>query len=47
MTVDFNYAYNPNCAYDPSWSCPLPPPENWLEVLIRAAEKVFPGAAEH
>ena len=47
VTVDFNYAYNPNCAYDPSWSCPLPPPENWLKVPIRAGEKVFPGAAEH
>ena len=47
VTVDFNYAYNPNCAYDPSWSCPLPPSENWLKVPIRAGEKVFPGAAEH
>jgi uncharacterized protein len=47
VTVDFNYAYNPNCAYDPAWSCPLPPRENWLKVPIRAGEKVFPGAAEH
>jgi uncharacterized protein (DUF1684 family) len=47
VTVDFNYAYNPNCAYDPAWSCPLPPSENWLKVPIRAGEKVFPGAAEH
>jgi uncharacterized protein (DUF1684 family) len=46
VTIDFNYAYNPNCAYDPSWSCPLPPPENWLKVPIRAGEKVF-GAAGH
>jgi uncharacterized protein (DUF1684 family) len=45
VTIDFNYAYNPNCAYDPSWSCPLPPPENWLKVPIRAGEKVF--AAGH
>lgn len=47
VTVDFNYAYNPNCAYDPAWSCPLPPPENWLKVPIRAGEKVFPGATDH
>jgi uncharacterized protein len=47
VTIDFNYAYNPNCAYDPSWSCPLPPPENWLKVPIRAGEKSFPGGPEH
>src|SRR5437764_7884392 len=47
VTVDLNYAYNPNCAYDPSWSCPLPSPENWLKVPIRAGERVFPGAADH
>ncbi len=45
VTIDFNYAYNPNCAYDPSWSCPLPPAENWLKVPIRAGEKIF--AAGH
>jgi uncharacterized protein len=41
VTIDFNYAYNPNCAYDPAWSCPLPPAENWLKVPIRAGEKAF------
>jgi len=41
VTIDFNYAYNPNCAYDPAWSCPLPPAENWLKVPIRAGEKTF------
>lgn len=46
VTIDFNYAYNPNCAYDPSWSCPLPPPENWLNVPIRAGEKAFAGGHE-
>ena len=46
VTIDFNYAYNPNCAYDPSWSCPLPPPENWLKVPIRAGEKVFAAGHE-
>jgi uncharacterized protein (DUF1684 family) len=39
--IDFNYAYNPYCAYSPSFSCPLPPRENWLAVPIRAGEKVF------
>jgi uncharacterized protein len=47
VTIDFNYAYNPNCAYDPSWSCPLPPAENWLKVPIRAGEKTFAGGPEH
>lgn len=41
ITVDFNYAYNPSCAYDDAWSCPLPPPENWLQVPIRAGEQVY------
>jgi uncharacterized protein (DUF1684 family) len=42
VTIDFNYAYNPYCAYNPDWSCPLPPAENWLEVAIRAGEQNFP-----
>ena len=41
ITIDFNYAYNPNCAYNPDWNCPLPPAENWLKVPIRAGEKTF------
>jgi uncharacterized protein len=39
--VDFNYAYNPYCAYAPSYACPLPPAENWLRVAIRAGEKNY------
>jgi uncharacterized protein (DUF1684 family) len=39
--VDFNYAYNPYCAYNEMWSCPLTPPENRLKVPIRAGEKMF------
>ncbi len=39
--VDFNYAYNPYCAYNDMYSCPLPPRENWLTVSIRAGEKKF------
>ena len=38
LVIDFNYAYNPSCAYHPRWHCPLPPPENWLTVPIRAGE---------
>ncbi len=39
--LDFNYAYNPSCAYDPRWVCPLTPPENRLAVAIRAGELSF------
>jgi uncharacterized protein (DUF1684 family) len=38
--LDFNLAYSPFCAYSPAYSCPLPPPENWLTVAIRAGERV-------
>ncbi len=39
--VDFNLAYNPYCAYNELWSCPIPPAENRLSVPIRAGEKIF------
>jgi uncharacterized protein len=39
--IDFNLAYNPYCAYNEHWSCPLTPFENRLKVPIRAGEKVF------
>ena len=39
--VDFNLAYNPNCAYNEMWSCPITPAENRLRVPIRAGEKLF------
>jgi len=41
VEVDFNLAYNPYCAYDDAYSCPLPPHENWLDVPIRAGERTF------
>lgn len=41
IELDFNYAYNPYCAYQSNYSCPLPPRENWLKVPIRAGEKKF------
>jgi uncharacterized protein (DUF1684 family) len=43
VEIDFNYAYNPYCAYNPDWSCPIPPGENWLAVPIRAGERAFEG----
>ncbi len=39
--VDFNDAYNPYCAYNEQWSCPITPAENRLKVPICAGEKVF------
>jgi uncharacterized protein (DUF1684 family) len=37
--IDFNLAYNPWCAYNEHYSCPIPPAENRLKVPIRAGEK--------
>ena len=42
--IDFNYAYNPYCAYNDRWSCPLPPQENRLGMRIQAGEKKFKDA---
>ena len=39
--LDFNYAYNPHCAYSDEYVCPLPPRENWLSVPVRAGEKKY------
>ncbi len=41
ILIDFNYAYNPSCAYHSRWVCPLPPPENSLPFAISAGEKRF------
>lgn len=40
--LDFNEAYNPWCAYSEHYVCPFVPPENWLEVPVRAGEKMYP-----
>src|SRR5215510_12991977 len=39
--VDFNIAYNPYCAYNEMWSCPITPAENRLKVPVEAGEKLF------
>jgi uncharacterized protein (DUF1684 family) len=41
VVVDFNYAYNPSCVYSPRWACPLAPPENTLQVAVRAGERNY------
>jgi uncharacterized protein (DUF1684 family) len=40
LVLDFNFAYNPSCSYDPRWVCPLAPPANRLPVAVRAGERV-------
>ncbi len=39
VTVDFNLAYSPFCAYSETFACPLPPGENWLDTTITAGER--------
>ena len=46
VTLDFNYAYNPSCAYNPRWACPLAPPENHLDGAIEAGEQVMEQAEQ-
>ncbi|HCT78581.1 MAG TPA: DUF1684 domain-containing protein [Micromonosporaceae bacterium] len=41
VRLDFNYAYNPSCAYSPAWTCPLAPPENQLAQRIPAGEQAY------
>ena len=38
--VDFNLAYNPYCAYNERWSCPITPPKNRLKLPVRAGERI-------
>jgi uncharacterized protein (DUF1684 family) len=40
LIIDFNFAYHPSCAFDPRWACPLAPPENRLDLPIRAGERL-------
>lgn len=41
ILLDFNFSYNPSCAYHDRWVCPLAPPQNWLNFKILAGEKSF------
>jgi uncharacterized protein (DUF1684 family) len=41
ITIDFNLAYNPYCAYNPDYACPIPPKENILDIPIPAGEKNY------
>jgi len=40
LVLDFNFAYNPSCAYDPKWVCPLAPAQNRLPIPVRAGERL-------
>ena len=41
--LDFNRAFNPLCAYDSKFTCPVPPPENRLKIAVTAGEKAYAG----
>jgi uncharacterized protein len=43
LVLDFNFAYNPSCAYDPKWVCPLPQAGNTLAVPVAVGELSFEG----
>jgi|SRR5579862_3023294 len=40
LVLDFNFAYNPSCSYDPRWICPLAPPGNRLAAAVRGGERI-------
>lgn len=41
LVIDFNKAYNPYCAYNHKYSCPIPPEENNLKIKVKAGEKKY------
>ena len=43
LVLDLNFSYNPSCAYDPDWACPLAPPGNTLEASLTAGELMPEG----
>lgn len=46
LVLDLNFAYNPSCAYDPAWACPLAPPGNTIDAAVPVGEQhVGPWAA--
>lgn len=40
LVLDFNFAYQPSCSYDPRWVCPLAPPANCLSLDVKAGERL-------
>ena len=46
LVLDFNFAYNPSCAYDPAWACPLAQPGNSVAVEIPVGER-YAGLTGH
>jgi hypothetical protein len=40
LILDFNFAFQPSCAFDPKWACPLAPPSNRLDLAVRAGERL-------
>jgi uncharacterized protein (DUF1684 family) len=40
LVLDFNFAFQPSCAFDPRWACPLAPPENRLDLRVEAGERI-------
>jgi len=40
LILDFNFAFQPSCSFDPRWSCPLSPPENRLDLRVEAGERL-------
>ena len=47
ISLDFNHAYNPYCAFSDGYNCPIPPRENHMELEILAGEKNFKGVKKH
>jgi uncharacterized protein (DUF1684 family) len=43
VTLDFNLAYHPSCAYDPKWNCPLAPPQSRLTLPVQTGERLAAG----
>ena len=40
LRLDFNFAFQPSCAFDPRWACPLAAPVNWLDIPVEAGERI-------
>jgi uncharacterized protein len=47
IIIDFNLCYNPYCAYNHKYSCPIPPKENDMDVMVKAGVKAFKSVNEH